>query len=79
MIEPGAFKREFENGVVVNNSGSKIITIEFTKKIKRVSDTTIAISFKIDADDGDFFIAVGGVSPQWGLENQVSAYFTATL
>ncbi len=58
MIKQGAFKREFKNGVVVNNSGSSTITVEFKKKMKRVSDNTVGTSFKIDPDDGDFFITI---------------------
>jgi len=53
-----AFKREFENGVVVNNSGSKSIALEFKKDMKRVSDNKVGTSFKIDPDDGDFFVNI---------------------
>jgi len=57
LISAAAFKREFKNGVVVNNSGNNAITIEFKKKMKRVSDSTIGTSFKIDPEDGDFFMS----------------------
>jgi hypothetical protein len=58
LIGQGAFKRAFKNGMVVNNSGSMMITVEFKKEMKRVSDSTTGTSFNIDPDDGDFFISM---------------------
>jgi hypothetical protein len=58
LIQPGAYSREFEHGVVVNNSGNKTITVEFKKEMKRVSDGTIDTSFKLGIDDGDFFMNI---------------------
>jgi len=58
LIAQGALKREFENGVVVNNSGSTQVTVEFKKEMKRVSDNTVGRSFKVDPNDGDFFMDI---------------------
>jgi hypothetical protein len=52
----GAFKREFTNGVVVNNSGDKPLTIKFDALKKRASNNTTGRSFTIESGDGDFFI-----------------------
>jgi len=58
LITRGAYKREFENGVVVNNSSGGSVKVEFKKEMKRVSDNKTGTSFKIDTDDGDFFVAI---------------------
>ena len=58
LLAPGAFKRQFKNGVVVNNSGSVPVTVEFKTNMKRASDGSIGTSFKVDANDGDFFMNI---------------------
>lgn len=55
-IARNAYKREFEKGIVVNNSSGIPVTVKFDRQMKRVSDNTTGTSFKIVNDDGDFFL-----------------------
>ena len=55
----GSWIRKFEGGVVVYNPyENNEVTVSFPEEMKRVSDSTIANTFKVQKRDGDIFVPV---------------------
>lgn len=57
MIEKDIYKRNFENGVVVNNASKQAKEIEFDTLMKRFSTNEISTKFLLESNDGDYFIS----------------------
>jgi Hypothetical glycosyl hydrolase family 15 len=57
MIEKDIYKRNFENGVVVNNASKQAKEIEFDTLMKRFSTNEISTKFLLESNDGNYFIS----------------------